>query len=114
MNKIVEHCLMTSYRRDMNERECYDKIIEIVAKETGISRERILHCNSEDCVDARHILIGVMAQFGYTDKMLSAMTGLSRECCCISRNRLQLKMNKYFFQKSLHQCTKVCTRINEQ
>jgi hypothetical protein len=37
--------------------EMYDRIMSVVEEVTGISKDKILTSNCEECVDARHILV---------------------------------------------------------
>lgn len=40
--------------------EMYDRIMSVVEEVTGISKDKILTSNCEECVDARHILVYIL------------------------------------------------------
>lgn len=46
----------------MNEKDFFDKVIEIVSNASGLERSAILHCNREECVDARYVAIAVLSE----------------------------------------------------
>ena len=46
----------------MVEREFFDKVIEIVSNVSGLEVGAILHCNREECVDARYVAIAVLSE----------------------------------------------------
>lgn len=42
--------------------EMYDRIMSVVEEVTGISKDKILTSNCEECVDARHILVYILGR----------------------------------------------------
>lgn len=46
--------------------EMYDRIMSVVEEVTGISKDKILTSNCEECVDARHILAAPTLTVGET------------------------------------------------
>lgn len=48
--------------------EMYDRIMSVVEEVTGISKDKILTSNCEECVDARHILVYILGNRSFSDK----------------------------------------------
>lgn len=62
--------------------EMYDRIMSVVEEVTGISKDKILTSNCEECVDARH--------------KIAELTGLTRPGVCIIRNNFKYRRKRYF------------------
>ena len=60
----------------MNEKDFFDKVIEIVSNASGLESSAILHCNKEECVDARYVLVAVLAE-QLSDRQIARVSGLS-------------------------------------
>lgn len=60
----------------MNEKDFFDKVVEIVSNASGLERSAILHCNREECVDARYVLVAVLAEC-LSDRQIAKVSGLS-------------------------------------
>lgn len=66
--------------------EIYDRIMGVVEEVTGISKDKILTSNCEECVDARHILVYILGNRSFSDNKIAELTGLTRPGVCIIRN----------------------------
>lgn len=66
--------------------EMYDRIMSVVEEVTGISKDKILTSNCEECVDARHILVYILGNRSFSDNKIAELTGLTRPGVCIIRN----------------------------
>lgn len=73
--------------------EMYDRIMSVVEEVTGISKDKILTSNCEECVDARHILVYILGNRSFSDNKIAELTGLTRPGVCIIRNN-------YYYTKS--------------
>ena len=60
----------------MVERDFFEKVIEIVSNASGLERSAILHCNREECVDARYVLVAVLSE-QLSDRQIALASGLS-------------------------------------
>ena len=60
----------------MVERDFFEKVIEIVSNASGLERSAILHCNREECVDARYVLVSVLSEC-LSDRQIALASGLS-------------------------------------
>ena len=67
--------------------EMYLDILRIVEEVTGVSATEILASNCEENVDARHILVYVLSERGYSDSKISKLTHLTRPCVLKSNGR---------------------------
>lgn len=69
---------LTIYQRFcfMNEKDFFDKVIEIVSNASGLEVGSILHCNREECVDARYVLVAVLSEC-LSDGQIARASGLS-------------------------------------
>ena len=56
--------------------EIYDRIMGVVEEVTGISKDKILTSNCEECVDARHILVYILGNRSFSDNKIAELTGL--------------------------------------
>lgn len=50
--------------------EIYDRIMGVVEEVTGISKDKILTSNCEECVDARHILVYILGNRSFSDNKI--------------------------------------------
>lgn len=57
--------------------EIYDRIMGVVEEVTGISKDKILTSNCEECVDARHILVYILGNRSFSDNKIAELTGLT-------------------------------------
>lgn len=76
--------------------ETFDRILLIVVEVTGIPKSRILSSNCEECVDARHILIYILSEHGFSDTKIAEFLGITRPCACMSRNSFRYRRKRYF------------------
>lgn len=53
--------------------EIYDRIMGVVEEVTGISKDKILTSNCEECVDARHILVYILGNRSFSDNKIASM-----------------------------------------
>lgn len=53
--------------------EMYDRIMSVVEEVTGISKDKILTSNCEECVDARHILVYILGNRSFSDNKLRSL-----------------------------------------
>jgi hypothetical protein len=60
----------------MNEKDFFEKVIEIVSNVSGLEVGAILHSNREECVDARYVLVAVLAEC-LSDRQIALASGLS-------------------------------------
>lgn len=67
--------------------EMYDRIMSVVEEVTGISKDKILTSNCEECVDARHILVYILGNRSFSD---------TRPGVCIIRNNFKYRRKRYF------------------
>lgn len=80
----------------MNTTEMYYEILRIVEDVTGVSAKEMLTSNCEEHVDARHILVYVLGNRGYSDTKISELTKLTRPCVCMIRNNFKYRRKRYF------------------
>lgn len=83
------HKLLTMKLDDL-----YKEVKAAVCLETGVTDEEVLHGGKESFVDARYIMVHLLAQW-MTDEEISRVTGLSRTCANKIRNNFQPKLTKY-------------------
>lgn len=76
--------------------EMYLEILRIVEETTGVDAQEMLSSNCEENVDARHILIYVLSERGYSDNKISKLTHLTRPCVCMIRNNFKYRRKRYF------------------
>lgn len=60
--------------------EMYDRIMSVVEEVTGISKDKILTSNCEECVDARHILVYILGNRSFSDKNRGAYRTYTSGC----------------------------------
>lgn len=76
--------------------DTYLDILRIVEEVTGISASDFLTSNCEEHVDARHILVAIMSERGYSDSRIAKMINLTRPCVCMIRNNFKYRKRRYF------------------
>lgn len=76
--------------------EMYLEILRIVEEVTGVSAKEILSSNCEEHVDARHILVYVLSNRGFSDTKIAELTKLTRPCICMIRNSFKYRSKRYF------------------
>lgn len=77
----------------MKMKELYQTVMAAVCRHTEIREVDILGSNREECVDARYILIHILAHF-LTDEEIAGQTKLPRQSVNRIRNRFAAKTNK--------------------
>lgn len=83
-------------------KELYQTVMSAVCRHTGIREDNVLGSNREECVDARYILIHILALF-LTDEEIAGQTKLPRQSVNRIRNRFAVKMNKWSIRNNLHE-----------
>ena len=81
--------------------EYYQKALHIVQQVTGI--DNVLHTNKEEAVDARTILIYVLALKGISDNEIAQLTGLSRQGVNKLKNNYKFRKSRWSFVSNLQQ-----------
>ena len=74
---------------------CYD-ILRIVEEVTGVTAKEMLTSNAEENVDARHILVYVLGNRGFSDNKIAELTGLTRPSINVIRNNFKYRKKRYF------------------
>lgn len=82
--------------------EMYDRIMSVVEEVTGISKDKILTSNCEECVDARHILVYILGNRSFSDNKIAELTGLTRPGVCIIRNNFKYRRKRYYNKWALY------------
>ena len=80
--------------------EMYLEILRIVEDVTGIEAKKMLTSNCEEYVDARHILVAILSNRGYSDTKIAQLTKLTRPCICMIRNNFKHRLKRYFVNKN--------------
>ena len=78
-------------------KEMWEHTKGLVCVYSGVKEEDLLTSNKEDCVDARYILIGVLAEY-LTDDEISKLSGLTRSCCNKIRNGMRMRLSRFSFR----------------
>lgn len=81
--------------------EYYQKALHTVQQVTGI--DDVLHTNKEEAVDARTILIYVLALKGISDNEIAQLTGLSRQGVNKLKNNYKFRKSRWSFVSNLQQ-----------
>lgn len=81
--------------------ELWEKAKYLVCDYTELSEEDVLTSNREECVDARYILIGVLAEY-LTDEEIAKLSGLTRSCCNKIRNGMRMRLSRFSFHCFFH------------
>lgn len=74
----------------------YCEILQIVEEVTGVGSKEMLSSNKEEHVDARHILVCILGNRGFSDTKIAEFTNLTRPCICIIRNNFRHRRKRYF------------------
>lgn len=77
-------------------KETYLEILRIVEEVTDVSASEMLTFNCEEHVDARHILVYVLGNRGFSDTKIAEFTKLTRPCVCMIRNNFKYRKKRYF------------------
>lgn len=76
--------------------EMYLDILRVVEEVTGVSATEFLTSNCEEHVDARHILVAILSERGYSDSKISKLINVTRPCVCMIRNNFKYRKRRYF------------------
>lgn len=79
----------------MEMRELYQTVVVSVCRHTGIDKELLFKSNREECVDARAILVNVLACKGVTEREIVNLTGLTQQCVNKLKNNFSLRLHKW-------------------
>lgn len=74
----------------------YYDILRIVEEVTGVTAKEMLTSNAEENVDARHILVYVLGNRGFSDSKIAELTGLTRPSINVIRNNFKYRKKRYF------------------
>lgn len=74
----------------------YYDILRIVGEVTGVTAKEMLTSNAEENVDARHILVYVLGNRGFSDSKIAELTGLTRPSINVIRNNFKYRKKRYF------------------
>lgn len=80
----------------MKAEELYLEVLRVVEEVTGVDAASMLTSNCEEHVDARHILVNVLSDHGFSDTRIAGLTRLTRPCICIIRNNFKYRRKRYF------------------
>ena len=90
----------------MKEKVFFDKVIEIVSNESGLERSAILHCNREECVDARYVLVAVLAEC-LSDRQIALASGLSVQLVNKAKNSFRERCRYRWGLKQMYEECKI-------
>lgn len=94
--------------------EMYYEILRIVEDVTGVTAKEMLTSNCEEHVDARHILVYVLGNRGFSDTKIAEFTKLSRPCVCMIRNSFKYRKKRYFVNLNYQTVTNRINSSKEQ
>lgn len=74
--------------------EFYRRVISIACEVCGVDPIMMFSCKREKYVDARNLVIMNLTMKGYTDTVISELTGLTRQAVNPVRNTFPSKYNR--------------------
>lgn len=84
-----------------NAREIYERALEVVLEDFGLTAKKMFCSNEPDCVGARTSLIIALHDEGLSDREIAELTHKMRRCSvCLIRNR--------YCEKNAHWEVKMC------
>lgn len=75
-------------------REIFNEVIKKVEETTGVNRDNMMKCTSEECTDARYILIMALCKLGMSDTEIGKFIGRTRQAVNYLKNSYK-KVNKW-------------------
>lgn len=94
--------------------EFYHRVVEVTCKVCKVDPIMMFSSNRECFVDARSLVIMILAAKGYTDERLSFLTGLTRQGINRIRNSFPDKYNRSWMLISFQQQISNELAINQQ
>jgi hypothetical protein len=85
----------------MDKRDFFDFILGKVAEMTGISLEKVLKSNLEECVDARYVVIAVLSE-RLSDKQIAEVSGWSVQLVNKAKNSFHKRCNYRWGLKDMY------------
>lgn len=76
-------------------KDLYQSIVASVCKHTGVDGDILFKSNREECVDARAILINILAHKGITEHEIAGLTGLTQQCVNKLKNNFSFRLRKW-------------------
>lgn len=83
--------LFTYIIRKMKKEELFEAVIGVVSECTGIGREAILRCKSEECTDVRCIAVHVLGRY-LTDAQIASSEEQEQQITRLSLHIMFLKI----------------------
>lgn len=83
----------------MKKEELFDTVIGVVSECTGIGREAILRCKSEECTDVRCIAVHVLGRY-LTDAQIAKLMGITSRGVNYIRSTFLLRSKKWFVRSN--------------
>ncbi|MCQ2232045.1 MAG: hypothetical protein MJZ30_09390 [Paludibacteraceae bacterium] len=79
-------------------KEKFLSILRLVSEVTDVSQSQILTAKDEESVDARHTLIYILSEEGFSDTKIAELVNRTRASVCISRNSFSERRRKIFVE----------------
>ena len=69
----------------MKPKDWYDATLPMVCELTGLTPDEVLHNKSEECTDARCVLVACLSRY-ITDTQMATCMGITRQGVCYLRH----------------------------
>lgn len=83
------------------EEEIYKRILNAVLSVTELTEQQLLFSRTEECVDARCVLIELLTKCGFSDSRCAKHTQRTRSAVCMMRNRFRERSQRKFVALTL-------------
>lgn len=85
----------------------FGDVLGKVSEVMELTPNDVLHSNTEECTDARCILVKVLADIGMTDSEIAKMVGVTRQCVNYSRNHFDERLRKWSVRVGYKECSNI-------
>jgi len=90
----------------MVEKDFFEKVIISVRNASGLEVGAILHCNREECVDARYVLVAVLSEC-MSDRQIARVSGLSVQLVNKAKNSFRERCRYRWGLKQMYEECKI-------
>ena len=85
----------------MNKVKLFNEVLDNVCKSMDLDAESVKHCNKEECVDARYVVIAVLSE-KLSDKQIAEVSGWSVQLVNKAKNSFHNRCKCRYGLKSMY------------
>ena len=90
----------------MKKETLFNEVMDAVSRCTGIARDDIIRCKSEECTDARSVAVHMLSRY-LTDTQIASLMGITARGVSYIRNSFLPRSSKWFVRSNYEEVAKL-------